>query len=763
MSTHNETLDNILQNIRNGSVTSVNLSSFDDEEAIDDEEAKALALALKSNSSTITSVELSSNKIGDEGATALAQALKDSNSSIESVVLNFNKIGPTGATALAQALKSNTTITSVLLFNNKIGDGEAEAFAQALKDSNIAIERLDLTHNNIGNVGAKALAEGLKVNKTLTSLVLYENKIGNEGAKALAEGLKVNETLKSLVLDVQRNDTGTAASGIGDEGAIAMAEALKVNKTVRGLYLYLREFGYAGAIAMAEALKANKTMESFHLTFNSKLPETVIAMVEALKFNRSINNLTFKVNDWGDNGRLAFIEALQVNSTIRKLSTNLKIRENKTEYIREHILEFQFIEEYSIAENNAIHELSHIFLEEMKSNFEKEMKEKMKESLPLHLILDIENYFPKVKDHEHVIRISKENSKKQDNPTNTQQHQQKRKNLNKIFHSFKEYLELKLEFWKKIKKYDIERKKELLIPRKLLLQFLQNGDMFFTFLNPDLKKRVIRKLERIIIFEYSNVLDELKNRYQSTQQQMDIQIQKNLRYQDYEKKLFDTYRNQIVEKILEINNKKIKNLQKETQVQTQKQIQIQKKLMQILTKIQILTKQNQSIGNKKQKSQTQNRIKLLDEITKILKFNKTLLEPTEDNKLEENILFYMLPDTVIYKYFDPRNLGKAKDRKRKSKQDQSFSQQQQTLTSGSAKKGKLDTKPDYLTYELKGSSSNGDITLEVVDENGKPELESLKASEKKQRISELIAKGYTEIKPTNKNVQNKRYNELRLS
>ena len=139
------------------------------------------------------------------------------------------------------------------------------------------------------------------------------------------------------------------------------------------------------------------------------------------------------------------------------------------------------------------------------------------------------------------------------------------------------------------------------------------------------------------------------------------------------------------------------------------------------------------------------------------------MEPTEDNKLEENILFYMLPDTVIYKYFDPRNLGKAKDRKRKSKQDQSFSQQQQTLTSGSAKKGKLDTKPDYLTYELKGSSSNGDITLEVVDENGKPELESLKASEKKQRISELIAKGYTEIKPTNKNVQNKRYNELRLS
>jgi Ran GTPase-activating protein (RanGAP) involved in mRNA processing and transport len=54
---------------------------------------------------------------------------------------------------------------------------------------------LDLSYNSIGDDGAKALAEALKTNSTLTTLDLQNNSIGPDGAKALAEALKTNSTV----------------------------------------------------------------------------------------------------------------------------------------------------------------------------------------------------------------------------------------------------------------------------------------------------------------------------------------------------------------------------------------------------------------------------------------------------------------------------------------------------------------------------------------------------------------------------------------
>ena len=59
------------------------------------------------------------------------------------------------------------------------------------------LNNLDLTGNDIGDDGAKAIAEALKVNPVLTTLDLHNNLIGAEGAKAIAEALKVNPLLKT--------------------------------------------------------------------------------------------------------------------------------------------------------------------------------------------------------------------------------------------------------------------------------------------------------------------------------------------------------------------------------------------------------------------------------------------------------------------------------------------------------------------------------------------------------------------------------------
>ena len=82
--------------------------------------------------------------------------------------------------------------------------------------------------NGIGDDGAKAIAEALKVNPVLTSLDLYGNfSIGDDGARAIAEALKVNPVLTKL--DLQYNN-------LGDAGKQAVREAVKGRS---GFELYL--------------------------------------------------------------------------------------------------------------------------------------------------------------------------------------------------------------------------------------------------------------------------------------------------------------------------------------------------------------------------------------------------------------------------------------------------------------------------------------------------------------------------------------------
>ena len=82
----------------------------------------------------------------------------------------------------------------------------------------VVMTTLSLIWNEIGDEGAKAIAEALKVNTVLTRLRLGENKIGDEGAKAIAEALKVHAVLTELHLGYNE---------IGDAGKTAVQDAVK--------------------------------------------------------------------------------------------------------------------------------------------------------------------------------------------------------------------------------------------------------------------------------------------------------------------------------------------------------------------------------------------------------------------------------------------------------------------------------------------------------------------------------------------------------
>ncbi|KJE94543.1 hypothetical protein CAOG_05175 [Capsaspora owczarzaki ATCC 30864] len=149
-------------------------------------------------------------------------------------VESWNTVGDAGAQAIAEALKVNTTLTQLDLPYNQIGDVGAHAIAQALK-VNTTVTKLYLLRNQIGDVGAQAIAEALKGNTTLTHVNLFHNHIGDAGAQAIAEALKGNTKLTKLYLGWNR---------VGDAGALSISEALQKNTTLRNLNLAENRIGY---------------------------------------------------------------------------------------------------------------------------------------------------------------------------------------------------------------------------------------------------------------------------------------------------------------------------------------------------------------------------------------------------------------------------------------------------------------------------------------------------------------------------------------
>ena len=73
-----------------------------------------------------------------------------------------------------------------------------------------------------------SLSRALKVNASLTSIVLINNTIGADGARAIGEALKLNASLTFL---------GFGGNTIGGEGATALASALRGNASLTKLVL----------------------------------------------------------------------------------------------------------------------------------------------------------------------------------------------------------------------------------------------------------------------------------------------------------------------------------------------------------------------------------------------------------------------------------------------------------------------------------------------------------------------------------------------
>uniref|UniRef100_A0A672KQ10 NACHT LRR and PYD domain-containing protein n=1 Tax=Sinocyclocheilus grahami TaxID=75366 RepID=A0A672KQ10_SINGR len=148
----------------------------------------ALILALRSNPSHLTELNLNCNNPGDSGVKLLSALLEDPHCKLKKLQLWSCSIGEKGCAALILALRSNPShLTELNLNCNNPGDSGVKLLSALLEDPHCKLKKLQLWDCSIGEEGCAALISALRSNPShLTELNLSRNKPGDSGVKLLS-------------------------------------------------------------------------------------------------------------------------------------------------------------------------------------------------------------------------------------------------------------------------------------------------------------------------------------------------------------------------------------------------------------------------------------------------------------------------------------------------------------------------------------------------------------------------------------------------
>ena len=159
---------------------------------------------------------------------------------------------------------------------------------------NKTITQLDLSHNKIGQSGARKIAKYLLQSQILTHLNLGDNCINYEGSRYLCQALKVNKSLVDLNLKLNRIDDkagqkmcidlrvkdshletiNLAANLLGNMFCESLSEYISYNTFIKKLDISSNQIDESNAATLKGSLLANDRILQFDVKRNGFTPET---------------------------------------------------------------------------------------------------------------------------------------------------------------------------------------------------------------------------------------------------------------------------------------------------------------------------------------------------------------------------------------------------------------------------------------------------------------------------------------------------------
>ncbi|KAM6954081.1 dynein regulatory complex subunit 5 [Aplochiton taeniatus] len=204
--------------------------------------------------------------------------------------------------SLAKALKSCKTLKVLRIHQSKVDDEKCRLLVSYLLDHPSLLE-LDLSHNLIGDRGARAIGKLLSRSQ-LETLTIYDNNIQGHGAKAIAYALSKNSTLLTLNLRLNR---------LRDEGGQAIGQALLKNNTLLNLHLGGNAMTEPTAAVLSQVLVQNGKLKSLNLSCNSLGIDGGKVLEEGMSHNGSIVECDIRLTDVGQESDYCISQVVRNN------------------------------------------------------------------------------------------------------------------------------------------------------------------------------------------------------------------------------------------------------------------------------------------------------------------------------------------------------------------------------------------------------------------------------------------------------------------
>ncbi|XP_055492251.1 dynein regulatory complex subunit 5 [Leucoraja erinacea] len=203
--------------------------------------------------------------------------------------------------SLAKAIHACKSLRVLRLPRNRIDDDRVRVLIKYMLNHPSLVE-LDLSHNLIGDNGAKALAKLLLKSK-LEVVNLCDNRIGPFGAKAISYKVRRYSTLRSINIRLNK---------ITDEGGEALARAL-VKSSVEDINLGSNELSTHVAVIISEVLMRNQTLKSINMSCNNIGPEGGKQLLEGMSKNKTLLECDLRLTDIGQESEFAINQILYTN------------------------------------------------------------------------------------------------------------------------------------------------------------------------------------------------------------------------------------------------------------------------------------------------------------------------------------------------------------------------------------------------------------------------------------------------------------------
>lgn len=226
---------------------------------------------------------------------------------LEIVICSFDE---TSGRALWKVLSKRPLLEKLRIYNTDIWTplaGAPEDLSKFMEETKL--QELLLQGTNLGTDGIVAIAKGLQGNKHLKILGIVDRP-GIKGIQDLVASLRVNTTITELVL---------RESHLTTEMAVEIADLLQHSHTIKRLDLSNNNVGPCGGQALAAALETNSTLKRLDLSLTNIGTAGAVALGKALVSNRALKLLDISFCHIGQEGIQGLCDGLVHNTSLRKL------------------------------------------------------------------------------------------------------------------------------------------------------------------------------------------------------------------------------------------------------------------------------------------------------------------------------------------------------------------------------------------------------------------------------------------------------------